>query len=42
MKKRLLAVFMALCLIVGLLPVSVLAVGTENITMISKSHPCQR
>lgn len=33
MKKRLLAVFMALCLIVGLLPVSVLAVETENITM---------
>lgn len=33
MKKRLLAVFMALCLIVGLLPVSVLAVETKDITM---------
>lgn len=31
MKKRLLVVFMALCLIVGLLPVGALAVDTETI-----------
>lgn len=33
MKKRLLAVFMALCLTIGVLPISVVAVETENLMM---------